>query len=48
MTLSVIACASVDLQFSTEKQYPHHVYQIETFFREENCLIFVEFKGKDA
>ena len=41
-------CASVDLQFSIEKQYPNHVYQIETFFSEENCLIFVEFKRKDA
>ena len=34
--------------FSIEKQNPKRVYQIETYFSEENWLIFVEFKGKDA
>ena len=48
MTLSVIAVRQLIVQFSIEKQYPKRVYQIETFFSEENWLIFVEFKGKDA
>ena len=48
MTLSVIAVRHLIVQFSLEKQYPRRVYQIETFFSEENWLIFVEFKGKDA
>ena len=48
MTLSVIAVRQLIFQFSIEKQYPTRVYQIETFFSEENWLIFVEFKGKDA
>ena len=48
MTLSVIAVRQLIFQFSIEKQYPNRVYQIETFFSEENWLIFVEFKGKDA
>ena len=48
MTLSVIAEHQLIFQFSMEKQYPNRVYQIETFFSEENWLIFVEFKGKDA
>ena len=45
---SVIAVCQLIVQFSIEKQYPKLVYQIETFFSEENWLIFVEFKGKDA
>ena len=48
MTLSVIAEHQLIFQFSMEKQYPNRVYQIETFFSEENGLIFVEFKGKDT
>ena len=48
MTLSVIAVRQLIVQFSIEKQYPKSVYQIETFFSEENWLIFVEFKGKDV
>ena len=48
MTLSGIAVRQLIFQFSIEKQYPNRVYQIETFFSEENWLIFVEFKGKDA
>ena len=48
MALSVIAVRQLIFQFSIEKQYPNRVYQIETFFSEENWLIFVEFKGKDA
>ena len=48
MTLSVIAEHQLIFQFSMEKQYPNRVYQIETFFSEENWLIFVEFKGKDT
>ena len=48
MTLSVIAVRQLIVQFSIENQYPKRVYQIETFFSEENWLIFVEFKGKDA
>ena len=48
MTLSVIAVRQLIFQFSIEKQYPTRVYQIETFFSEENWLIFVEFKGKEA
>ena len=49
MTLSVIAVRQLIVQFSMiEKQYSKRTYQIETFFSEENWLIFVEFKGKDA
>ena len=51
MTLSVIALRQLIFQKrqkEKEKQYPNRVYQIETFFSEENWLIFVEFKGKDA
>ena len=48
MPLSVIAVRQLIVQFSIEKQYPKRVYQIETFFSEENWLIFVEFKGKDV
>ena len=48
MTLSVIAVRQLIVQFSIENQYPKRVYQIETFFSEENWLIFVEFKGIDA
>ena len=48
MALSVIAVRQLIFQFSIEKQYPNRVYQIETFFSEENWLIFVEFKGKEA
>ena len=36
MTLSVIAERQLIFQFSMEKQYPNRVYQIETFFSEEN------------
>ena len=36
MTLSVIAEHQLIFQFSMEKQYPNRVYQIETFFSEEN------------
>ena len=39
---------SMIFEFSIEKRYPKGVYQIETYFSEENWLIFVEFKGKDA
>ena len=48
MTLSVIAVRQLIVQFSIENQYPERVYRIETFFSEENWLIFVEFKGKDV
>ena len=49
MTLSVIAVRQLTVQFSiTEKQYSKRTYQIETFFSDENWLIFVEFKGKYA
>ena len=49
MTLSVIAVRQLIVQFSMiEKQYSKRTYQIKTFFSEENRLIFVEFKGKDA
>ena len=49
MTLSVIAVRQLIVQFSMiEKQYSKRTHQIETFFSEENWLIFVEFKGKDA
>ena len=49
MTLSVIAVRQLIVQFSiTEKQYSKRTYQIETFLSEENWLIFVEFKGKNA
>ena len=36
MTLSVIAVRQLIVQFSIEKQCPKRVYQIETFFSEEN------------
>ena len=49
MTLSVIAVRQLIVQFSMiAKQYSKRTYQIETFFSEENWLIFVEFKGKDT
>ena len=48
MTLSEIAVRQLIVQFSIEKQYSKRTYQIETSFSEENWLIFVEFKGKDA
>ena len=48
MTLSVIAVRQLIVQFSIEKHYSKRAYEIETFFSEENWLIFVEFKGKDA
>ena len=48
MTLSVIAVRQLIVQFSIGKQYPKRVYQIETFFSEENWLVFLEFKGQDA
>ena len=48
MALSVIAVRQLIFQFSIEKQYPNRVYQIETFFSEENWLILVKFQGKDA
>ena len=49
MTLSVIAVRQLIVQFSiTEKQYSKRTYQIETFLSEENWLIFVKFKGKNA
>ena len=49
MSLSVIAVRQLIVQFSMiEKQYSKRTYQIETFFSEENWLIFVEFKGKYA
>ena len=49
MSLSVIAVRQLIVQFSMiEKQYSKRTYQIEAFFSEENWLIFVEFKGKDA
>ena len=42
-------CRQLIVQFSIKKkQYSKHTYQIETSFSEENWLIFVEFKGKDA
>ena len=48
MTLSEIAVRQLIVQFSIEKQYSKRTYQIETSFSGEKCLIFVEFKGKDA
>ena len=48
MTLSEIAVCQSIVQFSIKKQYSKRTYQIETSFSEENWLIFVEFKGKDA
>ena len=36
MTLSVIAVRRLIFQFSIEKQYTNRLYQIETFFSEEN------------
>ena len=48
MTLSVIAVCQLIVQFSIDKQYSKRTCQIETSFREENWLIFAEFRGKDA
>ena len=48
MTLSVIAERQLIVQFSIEKQYSRRTYQIEASFSEENWLIFVEFREKDA
>ena len=48
MTLSVIAGRQFIVQFSIEKQYSKRTCQTETSFSEENWLIFVEFRGKDA